>query len=390
MQKVRRDEIHCCRRIFMRTVPPLTDFCNGCAACAAACPLRAVRMTVSAEGFYLPVTDEERCTRCGACGRHCAVVSGSVASNRPADRVKTYAAWVSDRSVREESSSGGMFTALARDIVAAGGTVFGAVWDKDWSVMHAAANNEEQIGLCRGSKYLPSRMEKAYVEAVKYLKSKGGPVLFVGLPCQVAALRTFVEDDRLLAVDLACHGTPSLSVFHAYLASLAGDRTVTRVNFRDKRTGWSRFSLVISFGDGTEYVSTFRDDPFMIGFLSNLYSNCACYDCPFCSMPRQGDLTLADYWGVAKEYKSDLGVSLVLSNNEKGDRWLAPVFSRPNVEAHETPFESTLRGNPRLIGGRHEIPPERAAFFEALGRLSFAELDRIYIQSVNRFKKPVV
>ena len=263
----------------------------------------------------------------------------------------------------------------------------GAAWGKDWTVWHVMVEAEEQLVSLRGSKYLQSRVGDAYRRVIRALHEHKGPVLFSGLPCQVAALRTFIEDPRLLTIDVACYGVPSVAVFHKYLENTAGGKRVAGINFRDKRAGWSRFSLVVTFADGSEHVRMFRDDPFMNGFLGNLYSNEACYCCPFCTMPRQGDITLADYWGVPEEYKSDLGVSLVLANNDKGDEWLGRLLERGEAEMHETEFNTTLRGNPRMADGNRDIPAARSAFFHDLQALEFPALYEKHIQQLTVCRK---
>jgi len=347
-------------------VLPSKSSCTGCCGCANACPVAAIHMVMTGEGFYHPGIDAEKCTRCGLCTHHCPVTSPPRISNRSADTVRAYAAWTRNDGTRFASSSGGVFSALARLVLGDGGMVSGAAWSEDWTVSHVMVATEKDLASLRGSKYLQSRVGDAYRRVVQALHETEGPVLFSGLPCQVAALRIFVEDRRLLTVDVVCHGVPSLAVFHKYLQSVAGGRKVTGINFRDKRKGWSRFSLAITFDDGSEYVRMFREDPFMAGFLGNLYSNEACYRCPFCTMPRQGDITLADYWGVSRELKSDLGVSLVLANNDKSDEWLEKLLKRGDVEMHETPFESAVRGNPRLVDGDRAIPALRSDHFHDL------------------------
>jgi coenzyme F420-reducing hydrogenase beta subunit len=364
-----------------RFLPP-DPTCTGCFGCVNACPAGAVGMSLSDQGFYHPSIDPATCTQCGSCTHHCPVLSSSPASNRPADETKAFAAWTRNDRTRTASSSGGIFTHLARLAIDEGGKVFGAAWEGKWSVSHVMAETEEELTPLRGSKYLQSRVGDAYGRVIRALGENAGPVLFSGLPCQVAALRTFTDDSRLLTVDLACHGVPSLTVFQKYLEHVSGAKRVTGINFRDKRSGWSRFSLAVTFDDGSEHVQTFREDPFMTGFLGNLYSNEPCYRCPFCATPRQGDITLADYWGVARDYRSDLGVSLVLSNNEKGDEWLRRMTRNGDVEMHETAFSETLRGNPRLVDGTREIPPLREAFFRDLTYEDFLSLYDKHIHAV--------
>lgn len=367
---------------------PSNSLCTGCFGCANACLTGAIRLTLTSEGFYHSGIETEKCTRCGLCTQHCPVISPPPVSNRSADKVKAFAAWTRNDRTRVASSSGGLFSALARIAFEEGGEVAGAAWGEEWTVSHVTVEAEEQLVFLRGSKYLQSRVGDAYRRVKRALQEKKGPVLFSGLPCQVAALRTFIDDRRLFTIDVACYGVPSLAVFHKYLKYAAGGRKVAGINFRDKRSGWSRFSLVVTFADGSEYVRMFREDPFMTGFLGNLYSNEACYHCSFSTMPRQGDITLADYWGVAKEYKSDLGVSLVLANNDKGDEWLRRLLDRGEVELHETPFQDTLRGNPRFVDGSRDIPATRAAFFSDLQYMDFPSLYEKHIQQLSNSKQP--
>lgn len=209
--------------------------------------------------------------------------------------------------------------------------------------------------------------------------------MFSGLPCQVAALRKFVDNENLITIDLVCHGTPSTIVFHKYLEYVSNSRTIKSINFRNKENGWSKFSILIDFIDGSSYSDTFRKDLFLVGFLSNLYLNDACYSCSFCSMPRQGDLTLADYWGVPKEYKNDLGVSLILSNNKNGDKVLDALKDKGNIEITQTLFESTLKGNQRIVNGNFQIPKQRDSFLFQIQQTNFQSLQHI-ISEVNCFQ----
>ena len=62
-----------------------------------------------------------------------------------------------------------------------------------------------------------------------------------------------------------------------------------------------------------------KENLFMYGYLtSNLYIRPSCGDCDFKGIPRQSDITLADFWGIESKLDDDKGTSLVLINNKKG------------------------------------------------------------------------
>ena len=54
-----------------------------------------------------------------------------------------------------------------------------------------------------------------------------------------------------------------------------------------------------------------------------------CYSCPYKSLERQGDISIADAWGIAKaapQFDDNHGVSLVLCSTKKGQEWLEKAF----------------------------------------------------------------
>ena len=180
--------------------------CYGCAACAQDCPVGCITMAPGEDGFIVPVVDKAACIACGRCVAVCPFAHPPVvekpvamlaAANRQADVVRT-------------SSSGGVFTALAQEMLRRGGVVFGAAWQGDLSCRHQAAQTAEELAPLRKSKYVQSDIGNTYAEAQTYLKA-GRPVLYSGTPCQIAGLRAFLgkDYDGLLCVDVACHGVPS-------------------------------------------------------------------------------------------------------------------------------------------------------------------------------------
>ena len=96
--------------------------CNGCHACFAACPKNCIVMQENEEGFLYPHIDEQICIKCGLCEKVCPI-SNSIQADEP---ITAYAAIHKEQDVRLSSSSGGVFTAIATEIISRGGVVFGA------------------------------------------------------------------------------------------------------------------------------------------------------------------------------------------------------------------------------------------------------------------------
>lgn len=300
--------------------------CCGCSACFSVCPVGAIRMEEDKKGFLIPVVDEGKCISCNKCKNICP-------ANKEHENKLTiqhvYSAWTSDKLIRKNSSSGGAFSLLAAEVLEAsdGNCVFGAGFDHNWKVVHKCIRHTNEISKLRGSKYVQSDMGNTLKEVKKELDA-GHEVLFSGTPCQVAGLLSFLgrEYSNLYTVDILCHGVPSPRVFEQYLNDIKRKNSdkITGINFRYKRPSWSIFSMKISFSDHKAYIASKYKDPYLIGFLSDLYLRDCCHECKYASGNRVGDITIADFWGYQsyqKESKNDQkGTSLIAVNTDKGKR----------------------------------------------------------------------
>lgn len=181
--------------------------CYGCSACVYSCPFGAITMERDSEGFRYPVVDEEKCTGCGKCRKICPSICPKDMSNAP--EPESYAVWADDK-LRMDSTSGGAFTLIARNILAQGGVVCGVVMDEKFHIFHTIATNEKEIEPMRRSKYVESDLGDMFPR-IKELLEKGTKVLFTDTPCQVAGLKAYLGNKRegLIAVDLMCHGGTS-------------------------------------------------------------------------------------------------------------------------------------------------------------------------------------
>ena len=235
------------------------SYCCGCEACVQCCPKRCISMHEDKEGFLYPKVDKEACIDCGLCEKVCPIIHQA----EPTEPLSSYIAINPNEEIRLHSSSGGIFTLLAEQVIAEGGVVFGARFDENWDVVHAWTDTIEGLAPFRGSKYVQSRIGNTYKETKDFLQ-QGRKVLYSGTPCQIAGLKKYLrkEYDNLLTVDFICHGVPSPGVWRRYLSELReslraergdGKNTVpssidelpviTGISFRDKSNGWKKFGF---------------------------------------------------------------------------------------------------------------------------------------------------
>ena len=261
----------------------------------------------------------------------------------------------------QESSSGGVFSALAERTISDGGVVFGAAYDENMKLRHLKVNDMSMLGYLRGSKYVQSDMGGVY-QQVKDELTDGRRVLFSGTPCQIAGLKNFLDKDypELFTIDLACHGVPSPEVWSRYLRE-KGENLI-HVNFRDKSAGWRKYHIAYAYKDRIERVR-FDRDPYMLLFLQNISLRPSCYDCAFRNGGNCSDVTLGDFWAVADvcpQMNDGRGVSAVIVNTRKGKSLVNEL-----PQAIEVKYEDAVRSN----GGFFtifEVPVARNDFFEGL------------------------
>lgn len=279
--------------------------------------------------------------------------------------IAAYAGYVEDRQERLACSSGGLATALARQMVAQGGYVAGVTYTPDFKgAVYAITNRMEDLEEFKGSKYCDVEKGTVYAD-VKALLESGESVLFFGLPCVVAALRSYLgrDYDTLLTVELICHGPTTATVHRQYVEHLEQKYHSTVVDFsvKKKKETWTPAYLYAAFENGQTFMEPFYHTEY--GYAFAVMAKKACYSCRFRGNNRTGDLMLGDFWGVdpqAECWKKE-GVSAILVHNQKGLDFLQ---STPGVKLYETTFQEIVKGNKNIV-----YPREQRAEREKFERL---------------------
>ena len=296
-------------------------YCIGCLNCFTVCKFDAIEFFEDELGFIYPKINQNKCKHCNACKNKCPMLSNQSHNIKYYD---SYACINKDDNIRLNSSSGGIFYLLAENIILRKGIVYGAVYDKNFNVLHKRIDNVLSIKEMMGSKYIQSDVKDVF-KLVKKDLDNGILVLFTGTPCQIAALKIYLNKkyDNLYLQDFICHGVGSKVVLDIHIKSLKqkyGLKKINNINFRDKVTGWKKFSFSIS-AENKKYFQTIVEDEYMKTFLKNLCLRESCYICKFKGNNRQSDITLADFWGIEKldeELDDNLGVSAIILNTSKG------------------------------------------------------------------------
>lgn len=302
--------------------------CVGCGACVAGCPVNCINLQTDNEGFLYPYINNEICVNCQLCIKVCPMQNGDRNKTNP---TQAWAMQNKNDNVRNDSSSGGVFSLLAETVLEENGLVFGAAFDERHHIKHICIDAVEQLYMLRGSKYVQSELCEVYNKIKEFLKNEK-KVLFIGTPCQVAAILNFVgeEQTNLYTLDIACFGVPSSLVWDKFIKyrSKKAKSNIKRVNFRYKNPSWERYAIKLEFENGKEYVCDHGEDPYMKCFIRKLTLRPSCYNCKFKEYKSGADLTLGDLWGVAKlaEAMNDKkGTSLVIAHSKKGLELLSKI-----------------------------------------------------------------
>jgi coenzyme F420-reducing hydrogenase beta subunit len=357
------------------------ELCTGCSACYSICPQNCIRMNPDNEGFLYPEIDTEKCIHCNACAEICPVLKQRNETTGNAYPL-AYAVINNDEVIRNKSTSGGIFSLLAAEIINQKGMVFGVKFDNDFTVIHGSTNTMDGIGVFRGSKYVQSRIGETFKECKDNL-DKGIKVLFSGTPCQIGGLKAYLqkEYDTLWCIDLICMSVPSPRVWKKYVeyrTKMSGS-TPKKIAFRYKNPQWKSSSMYFEFENKSVYTAAGGKDPFLRIFGSDICARHACMRCNFRTLNRQSDITIADFWGIEHIYPEmddNKGTSLVLVNSKSGEELFKRINGNCSMKA--VAVEEAVKYNPRAVESRiiqkKKMNKKREKLFKYLDILPFDKL----------------
>ena len=342
--------------------------CTGCGACYVSCPVNCISMIENRIGQLIPKIDKAKCTHCNLCKKNCPQ------NNIPKEyaTISCYAAWSKSPDDYIFSASGGVAATFARYQLNNNGIIYGCDYDSEGNLKHFRVNDNNDISKMQSSKYSQSNAFVCFPEIKKLLENKMS-VVFVGTPCQVAALLRYLKKEysNLITIDLVCHGAPPNQYLRKHLHELKLKAPYQKIRFRGEYdqmlTVWKDNNIV--------YKKDREEDIYFSAFYENMISYDSCFFCQYAQPKRISDITIGDFWGLG-ELKNIAKISdrpsLILVNTKKGQQFFKNASGNLIYERREV-MEGVL-GN-----GRLNKPPgknDSAKLFQRIYKYNLLSFDK--------------
>ena len=341
--------------------------CCGCTACKSICPKNSITMIEDIEGFLYPQVNINTCVNCGACNNVCPIENP--VKLKPFKQ-KAVLFQHKDQKILKESTSGGLFTALATWVINHNGFVFGAAYDGNFAICHQVASTIEELSKFRNSKYAQSVIGDCF-QKVRELLKQDNWVLFSGTPCQLEGLHKFLRKDyeKLVMVDIVCHACPSPLVFRKYIELIKKKyhNHIKNIRFRDKIYGY-KYSQMTFYNDmGKVWYNEGIDTDIMLrAFFNNISPRPSCFACPSKKKYRVTDFTIWDCFDVDKFSKvldNDKGVTRSLLHTPKA--WAIWEDVKSEGISLDIPVDKAVEGVKEMYYSI-QMNPLRQSFFDDL------------------------
>lgn len=364
--------------------------CCGCGACVEICSQKAISMKEDEYGFIYPYINYDKCVNC----KLCLSVCNYKKNNYNQSLMETYAGVATNTNVLE-STSGGIFSNIAKNVLNAGGYVCGASIDKtdeQFEIYHKIINSNEDLIKLKGSKYVQSCCNQTF-KKIKDLLLNNQVVLFCGTPCQVDGLYGYLRKNykNLYTIDLICHGVPSAKLFNDYIKNYENKtkKKVLDFKFRDKHAGWKLYGKMV-LKDLKNDIDTYYFEPeessYYQMFLNSETYRENCYSCKYASCRRPGNITIGDFWNIDLVHPDYLvengglldenkGISTIMINDSKGKE-LLELYGK-DIILKESSYDNASKYNKQLRQPS-VLTPKRDKALNILKNKGYSSLEKWY------------
>lgn len=342
--------------------------CCGCGVCALVCNSKAIQMKPDDEGFLQPFIDENKCANCGLCVKKCPIIN----ERKGEYSEKWYLGYSKDKNTLLQCTSGGIASELYKHFIESDGMCFGVKYKDNFEgTVFGQIENLSSIKSFSGTKY--AQAEKEYIfRNVKSCLEQGKKCLFIGTPCEVAALKIFCQKDseNLYTAQLICMGVTSPFLFREYVKSISKGKKIKSIKERLTEQDWNYPLFNIEYANGS--ISRHMYDSTLYAYAVKTGGRKSCYNCKFKGENRVADITIGDFWGANRQ-ESDFeekGMSLICSHTEKGWNLINAIRTRAYIKELED--YNPEKGNPYIYISRKDIE-KRDKFFFNINQYGFCQ-----------------
>ena len=361
--------------------------CTGCMACKERCPFQAISSIEDNEGFLIPIVDNDKCKKCGLCKTICPTIN-KIEKKHNIFESEGLILRLYDKKALHRSASGGAFYGIAKfAIERLDAVVAGAAWTPEYGVSHICVEDLNGLKKLQNSKYVQSNAFPVFSQIKKFLQQNRW-VVFSGTPCQIAGLKAYLQNeyDRLITIDLVCHGVPSPGFLRREFEEYSFNNKITNICFRTK--GWltRSFFILRVFLKNRKVKDFSRNESLYYSmFLKSASFRESCYKCKYASPSRLGDFTIGDCDSYAQypDFFPNSSNSICLINSKKAKQLWNDGISL-SFDYRTLNIEKEIQVN-RQLSSPSVRPKERDYIYKELDSLDYSCLKNKYFVESKRF-----
>lgn len=313
-------------------------YCTGCKLCQS---VLGVPFYMDEKGFPTPKLKNEDIE---FCSKICPA-SGSAFSETKTDKIwgsaeAVYLGWSTDLKLRKRASSGGILTSICCYLLETHkvDAVIHICMDDNtpWRTKVCISNSISDLIERCGSRYAIS----APLENILQLLEKDMTYAFIGKPCDVSALRMYLNVENQLNVKIPymfsffCAGIPSEKANLKLLNHLGGMAPEHCKNLQYRGNGWPGFASAID-DSGKQYIMSYEDS------WGRILGRDIRHTCRFCldGIGEMADIACGDAWYLTQDMKPDFsendGRNVVFARSVKGNLLLKELLHTGKIHLED-------------------------------------------------------
>ncbi len=341
------------------------QLCMGCGACVWACPQKSISLIDILDQGLRPTVDKQKCQTCGLCLKVCPGIE-LLHNPFPTETIQQlrkswgpvlemWEGYAADPEIRFKAASGGATSALAlfclQHTQMTGALQIRAKPKACWQNVPFFSRNRDDLLSCTGSRYSPA----APCQKLDWIEQADGNCVFIGKPCDIAALRKSqmispaLNSKVALTISIFCAGTPTSQGTKALLEAMGvSPDQVYELSYRGY--GWPGMTTAKVEGDNNPIHKMAYSQAW--GNILSHYGQFRCELCPD-STGEFADISCGDAWH--RQATNGDGWSLILIRTHTGKRLFHDALQAGYIKAQPLDPAILPKSQKALLNRRRTI-----------------------------------